>query len=100
MTAVPVPRPGCGTIGSVLIRLKSQRRRSLSRTTMVPASAAALVISTVVTGVITAVSAAPHAPTRAQVCIGSPLLSPCWLHHNEIGNDRKLRELNQLRGIT
>jgi hypothetical protein len=72
--AVPVPRPVCGTLGPVVTRLKSQRRMLLSSTTMVPDSAAALAISKLVTGIIAAASAAPHAPMRVHVCIGSPLL--------------------------
>jgi hypothetical protein len=68
----PVPRADCGTIGTVLIRLKSHRRSLLSRTTIVPASAAVVAMPAVATGTVAAVNAVTHTAKRLRVCIGSP----------------------------
>ena len=72
MSAEPVPISGRGTIAASVTRLKSQRRSAPSRTTVVPPSAAALTISIVAVGKITAPIAAAHVPKRVNVCIGSP----------------------------
>src|ERR1700758_3917433 len=70
ITVEPEPSTGRYSEGALVTRLKSQRRRSLFKGTLVPPSAAAVPIPNVVTGEIATVIAAAHVPNRVSVRIG------------------------------
>ena len=72
MTAEPEPSRGRSSTDAKVEMLKSQRRRSLCRGTLVVPSAAAVPISNVVTGEIATMIAAAHVPNRVAVRIGPP----------------------------